>query len=256
MWQAPRVNGRRSPTPPLRLLLRSVLYRTKIVDMTVGMFIALIGMAMLLYRGGTWWDLERRGHSFWDNFLCDLLRRQTLGGQPNLAGSRLAMTGMIVLVVGIVTAFSLTPELIPSRRGLGKRLAWIGSAASGCLVLSAVLPSDAYPRCHSLAVVLGGVPVLLSFAVFVGALLLEPRSSLPFRALSLILLVLAAITMALYCWTAFFHGPSLRLLPGLERVSNLSLLAWLILLARGVRQRLFEAYRLMTERSGKTSASR
>jgi hypothetical protein len=225
-----------------------VLFRTKVVEATVGMFVALIGIAMLMYRGGTWLDKGRAGHSFWENFLCDLLHRQTLGGHPNLVGSRLALAGMLVIVVGLVAAFSLAPEIIPSRRRLGRGVAWLGSIGSLALIASPLLPSDIYPSLHPIAVIFGGLPAVAALAVFVGAILLEPAASHLLRGVSLGLLVLVVVSMALYAWTAFLHGPSLRVLPGIERVATIVLLAWLMLLIRLVRQRLLAAYVALTKR--------
>jgi hypothetical protein len=244
----------RRPTTPLSQLFRSVLFRTKVVDATVGSFVGLIGMAMLLYRGGTWWDVQRQGHSFWENFLCDLLHRQTLGGQPNVVGSRLALTGMLVLVVGIVAAFSLVPELIPSRRPLGRSIAWFGSIGSLGLALAPLLPSDSHPLLHSIAVVVGGLPAIIGLLALVGALLLEPLATRELRGVSLLLLVLVVIAMALYAWTALLHGPSLRYLPGIERLANLTLLVWLLMLTRLVRYRLFVTYIALAKRAQAASS--
>jgi hypothetical protein len=61
--------------------------------------------------------------------------------------------------------------------------------------------------------------------------------------------------MALYGWTAFFHGPALRSLPTIERVANMTLLVWLLLVARFVRQRLFAAY-IARARYARTLASK
>jgi hypothetical protein len=223
-------------------MIRSVLFRTKVIDLGVGMFVGLVGLAMLLYRGGTWWDPQRHGHSFWENFICDLLHRQTLGGHPNGVSARLALFGMLALVAAVVTGFSLAPEVIPSRRRLGRRIAWFGSLGSICLVLAPLLPSDAHSVLHSIAVVAGGLPALGAFAVLVGALLLEPVAPRALRAVALLLLVLLVVAMALYSWTTFLQGPSLRILPTIARLGNLALLAWLLMVARLVRHRLFVAF--------------
>jgi hypothetical protein len=230
-------------------MIRSVLFRTKVIDLGVGMFVGLVGGAMLLYRGGTWWDPQRRGHSFWENFICDLLHQKTLGGYPNVVSARLALWGMLTLVVAVVASFSLAPEVIPSRRRLGRYVAWFGTLGSICLVLSPFFPSDAHARLHSITVVGGGLPALAAFAVLVGAILLEPVAPIALRAVALLLLVLLVVAMSLYGWTTFLHGPSLRVLPTIARLANLALLAWLLMLARLVRQRLFVAYLAKVKRA-------
>lgn len=220
------------------------------------MFIALIALAMLLYPGGTWWSPERIGHAFWENFLCDLLHQKSLGGQVNVRSARLTLAAMVLLVVGIVAAFSLSPEVIPSRKQLGRKLAWFGGVGAVLLVGAPLVPSDLHPLLHSSAVVFGGLPTLVSFAVLVGAILLEPATARPLRAVSLGLLVLTAIAMALYIWTAFLHGPSLRILPAIERIANILLLLWLTLVARFIRKRLIAAFIALANRADATSARR
>ena len=204
---------------------------------------------MVFYPGGTWWDKTTRGHRFWENFLCDLLHSKSLSGMPNLMSARLAEVGMLALVIGIVSAFSLAPEVIPSRRRLGK---WIGRfGAVGALLLSAapLLPSDRHPVAHSLAVVLGTLPALLAFAGLVGAILVEPVTPVWLRGTSLLLLVLLVLCLAIYAWDVYFNGPSLKLLPGLERVATLVTLVWLLLLGRFVRYRLIQALQVLQARA-------
>ncbi|MGE5788599.1 MAG: hypothetical protein ACM3ZE_28670, partial [Myxococcales bacterium] len=232
----------RRPTLPLALVLRSVLHRTRIIDLSVGAFLGLVGLAIALYRGGTWWDRSHRGYSFLENFLCDLLHHRTLGGHPNLVNARLALMGMLTLAIGIITAFSLAPELIPARRQLGRSIAWFGGISTGVMAAAPVLRSDAYPRLHSIAVVGGSVPTLFAFAILVGALLLEPAVTRAFRAVSLSLLVLAVAQLALYAWDVFFGGPSLRLLPGLEHVASALLIVWLLIVVLLILYRLITAY--------------
>jgi len=242
------VKAPKPPTPSLAQLVQSVLFRTKVVDASVGMFIALIGIAMMAYQGGTWWDATRQGHAFWENNLCDLLRVRTLGGHPNIVGARLATGGMLILVIGLVAAFSLAAEVIPSRRRLGRSIAWCGSLGSLVLTSSALLPSDKCPACHSVAVVFGSLPALIALAVFVGAILLEPITTRAFRALCLALLISVVLALSLNAWNAFLHGPSLRVLPGIARLANIMLLGWLLWIAQLTRRRLFDTYLALEKR--------
>lgn len=206
---------------------------------------------MALYRGGTWWDRSHRGYSLLENFLCDLLHRRTLGGDPNLVSSRLALPGMLALAIGIITAFSLAPELVPARRRLGRLIAWFGAISTGLVAIAPAFPSDAYPRLHGMAVVGGSIPTVLAFATLVGAVLLEPAVTHLFRAISLFLLVLVVAQLALYVWDTFLGGPSLRMLPGLEHVATVVLIVWLLMTARFIRYRLITAYlaRLQAKKS-------
>lgn len=241
---------------PILQAIRSVLTRTKIIDASVGMFIGSIGLAMAFYPGGTWWDPTYPGHHFWQNFLCDLLHHRSLGGHPNAMSARLAAIGMLVLGFGILSAFSLANEVIPSRRKLGRGIAWCGSLGTMMLCFAALLPSDVHPRLHSASVLIGSIPSLGAYAVLVGGMLLEPVVSRLLRALSLMLLVFSVTTLSLYAWNVLFHGPSLRILPTFERLANGLLLVWLMMAARLVRQRLFSTYLALTKHRNRSLAMR
>jgi hypothetical protein len=150
--------------------------------------------------------------------------------------------GMLILGLGVIASFSLAKEVIPSRRQLGRQISWYGGFGTLILCLAALLPSNTHPRLHSASVLIGSIPTLSAYAVLVGAMLLEPVVPRSLRALSLGLLVLMVSSLSLYAWNVLFHGPSLRVLPGLERLTNALLLIWLLMVARLVRQRLFAAY--------------
>jgi hypothetical protein len=193
---------------------------------------------MYFYPGGTWWDRATTGHRFWENYLCDLLHQRSLGGAPNLVSARLAEIAMLLMVVSIACALSLATEVIPSRPQLGRRLSQVGTLAALLLVLAPLVPSDRFARLHSVATVFGTLPTLGTFAVLTGALLLEPQSSTRLRGTSLLLLVLLVVCLGLYAWDVYLGGPSLKLLPGLERVATLVVVAWLFAVSRFVRGRL------------------
>jgi hypothetical protein len=238
----------RKKQPPIVARLRPILPRLQLIEATVGAFMALVALAMVFYPGGTWWDKTTRGHRFWENFLCDLLHRVSLSGAPNLTSSRFAQLAMFVLVVGIVCAFSLAPEIVPSRKRLGRSLAYAGSFGALFLVAAPLFPSDRYPALHSMATVFGTLPAIVAFSGLVGAILIEPRAPLVVRGTSVTLLVLLVLCAGLYTWDVYLDGPSLKVLPGLERIATLLLLTWLMLVSRYIRMRLVAAVRLLNER--------
>ena len=45
------------------------------------------GIATALYPGGTWQDHSTVGHSFWHNYLCDVMSATSLNGMPNPGSS-------------------------------------------------------------------------------------------------------------------------------------------------------------------------
>jgi hypothetical protein len=229
--------------------LKPILPRLQILDATLGGFIGLLGLAMYFYPGGTWWDKTTKGHRFLENFLCDLLHRTSLSGQPNAIGSRFAELALFALIVATACMFSLVPEVIPSRRRFGRRLGWFGAISTLLLFSVPLLPSDRYPVAHSLATVFGTLPTLIAFAILVGAILVEPATNPLLRALSLSLLILCVLCAALYTWDVYFGGPSLKALAGLERIATITAVLWLMAIGRFVRLRLLEAVKLLKERA-------
>jgi hypothetical protein len=211
---------------------------------------------MYFYPGGTWWDKQATRHRFWENFLCDLLHKKSLSGLPNLKSATLAQFAFVVLIAGCAILFSLAPEVIPTRRRFGRILGRFGVVSSVLLLSVPLFPSDKFPTAHSIAVVFGTLPALLAFAVLVGAILTEPVIPTFLRGISVLLLVLLVLCASIYTWEAFFHGPSLKLLAGLERVATLMALLWLMAIGRFVRLRLVQAVRLLSERAaaGKSSS--
>jgi hypothetical protein len=238
----------RRPALSFLQVIRSVLYRTKIIDISVGVFLGSVLLAIALYPGGTWWDPKHHGHHFWENYLCDLLHRRSLSGLSNLVGARVATAGLLILGLGIVTAFSLSKEAIPSRKQLGRRIAWCGSLGTLLLSSAILFPSDAHPKLHAAGVIAGSIPTILAFAVLVGALLLEPVTTRWLRAVSLGLLVLSVSSLSLYVWNVLFKGPSLRISPAIERVATIVLLVWLLMVSNAIRQRLISTYLALSKR--------
>lgn len=240
-------------SPARSVSLRPIITRIKLIEAILGGYISLTSAAMYFYPGGTWWDKTTVGHRFWENFLCDLLHHVSLSGKPNLVASRLAVLAMVLLVCAIILAFSLSAEVVPSRKRLGARIGQLGGLGSILLFAPPLLPSDRYPALHGLAVVFGSLPVLVAFTALVGTLLVEPKAPAILRGLSVLLHVALVLSASLYTWDTYFDGPSLKLLPGLERVATILLLLWLMVIARFVRFRLIEALRMLSERA-KTGA--
>src|SRR5688572_11608153 len=89
--------------------------------LSVALFVALIGRAIALYPGGTWFDPGAVGHDPFRNFLCDLTQPVALNGMVN-PGARWAGAGMIALDVGLLLVWLAVPLLAPSRLGRALRM--------------------------------------------------------------------------------------------------------------------------------------
>ena len=194
---------------------------------SVAGFTLAMGVAVTGYPGGTWIDRTSVGHSFWGNFACDLLRTTALDGRPN-AYPRVAAAGMLVLLAGLVALWFAVPRLFANRRRLGLAVRVLGTVAALAMLAVPFTPADRHGALHGLAVTVATVPGLLVAALTTAGMLAAKGGV---RSLG----VLGAVTVAasfadsllLYARGWVETAPFAILLPALERVSLLFLLAWM-----------------------------
>ncbi len=208
-----------------------------LVEGAVLSFLGFSAAAMARYPGGTFWDRNTPGHSFWHNFLCDLTQTPALNGEPNLLGAELATFGMLSLVVSMVAFVGIVPALLHDARMVTRRVKAVAMIACGLTALVPLLPSDRFGNLHAVVVFVAGVPVSLALMALVSSLLREGKIAGFLRVLSIVLCVALAGSLALYASEVLFHTRPLRIVPALARLANLCLAAWLIGLARLARQR-------------------
>ncbi len=211
------------------------------VESSAVVFCAFVLVAMSLYPGGTSWDRTIQGHSFWQNFLCDLLQDPALGGGANTRGAELATLGMLFLVAGMVAFIGIVPALLSEAQQMTRQVRLIVTGA--CLIIAAVplLPGDRFGALHAAAIFVAGVPVSAALTVLVLALARQTELSRWLRVLSVALCVVVNLSLVLYAAEVFFGSAPLRIVPTLSRLANLSLITWLVGLARTARARALDA---------------
>jgi hypothetical protein len=203
----------------------------------VPLVVALMSAAMAVYPGGTWFHREALGHSFFTNFLCDLLADTALDGQPNLLGARLALLGMTSLVIGMLPLWLILPTLMPDRPALGHALKRVGTL--GVLVLLFV-PLATSERCgayHSLAVEFAGIPNFVALFLAVVGLLGTRHRSLPVAGVGVALTAAALVDFAWYSYDAWRGELGSPLVPGLQKVAAILLLGWMVVVGTAVWRR-------------------
>jgi hypothetical protein len=193
---------------------------------------------MALYPGGTWWNPAARGHRFWQNYLCDLEWRVALNGQTNHWGSRLAQAAMLVLVLTLAPFWLALPRLFrasSSRSGAAVR--WLGLVSVAATVCVVFMPSERFGALHGAMVVLACVPGLTAVAVAVAGLARsEPRPRAG-AAIGGAMLGVALVDFALYVSHLVGHSEGTPLVPALEKIALILLLAWMLLVALRTRAR-------------------
>jgi hypothetical protein len=198
----------------------------------VAAFAALEIAAMALYPGGTWWDATARGHRFWENYLCDLEWRVALNGQPNPIGSRLAEAALLVLVLALAPFWRAVPRLFASDARSGGAVRALGLVSVAATVAVVFMPSERFGALHGAMVVVATVPGLVAAGLAVRGLLAgEPRPRLA-ATIGASMLAVAVVDFVLYVSHLVGHREGTPLVPTLEKVALLLLLAWMVAVAR------------------------
>lgn len=119
----------------------------------------LLAFAMASYPGGTVFDATAPGHSFWANFLCDLMSDVAVNGRPNPAGSTFARTAMIVLA----TASGFFWLILPGVYHAAPRRLSLVTRTSGVLSVGGLVAVPvASGFLHVVAVFASSIPALVA----------------------------------------------------------------------------------------------
>ena len=211
--------------------------RQFLVRLCMLIFVLAIALAIGAYPGGTWWDRDRIGHSFWQNFLCDLLHNPALNHSPNRFGSQMATLGMLVFVVGLCVFWSIAGRLFCCLPRLSKLITIIGAIGTPLVAAVPLQPSNRFPRLHTASVTLGGLPAILALVSICLGFYFEPHISRMVRAATSGFAVLVLTCLGLYTREAVLGGASLRILPILERIASIATILWVLTLTRTVELR-------------------
>jgi hypothetical protein len=195
---------------------------------SVAGFSALEAWAMHLYPGGTFWDRAAVGHSFWENYVCDLEWELALDGLPNHLGARMARAAVVVLVAGFVPFWLALPALLPQRSRAGTAIRGLGLASVVGLFAVAWMPSDRAGALHGAAVITASIPGMAATGLAVAGLLGgEPRPRVAGWT-GATLLGFAAADLALYVSHLVRHVEGTPLVVVLEKIAVLLLLIWML----------------------------
>lgn len=194
-------------------------------------FVVLAGTSMAAYPGGTSWDPATRGHDFWRNFLCDLVRGTSLGGTPNPIGSAFGKAAMLVLAAGLLPFFVRVTTLARGTPRLGLAVRITATIAVLAVPAVAFVSGDRFGKLHAVAVVAAGVPGLAACAGAVVALVLDPRAPRDVRWAGVVAAALGIVDFLLYLASLSAHDGGPIAVAVLERLATLALLAWMALAA-------------------------
>lgn len=195
--------------------------------------LVLLSAAISAYPGGSELDPRAPGFDARTNYVCDLLRQDAIGGQPNPAGP-LARAAILAFVAGLVSFFAIVPTLFPDLPGRGRLVRGAGVASSIAWVALSLAPSDRFAVGHAVFVVAGVAPGVVAAAVAVLGLAARRGT----RALSLLgvgALVGAALDAALYLVVLLTGDVAAAVVvPVLQKIAGAFLIAWMLGVAAAV----------------------
>lgn len=209
-------------------LTRKIRKASILLLLALVLFLLLEGVAMALYPGGTWANRATTGHDFFRNFICDLAAPKALNGKTNPAAPY-AKAGMFVFTLGLLPFWVLVTSVLRQVRArLSKVVLALGGISSVSAALVPFVSSQQFGNLHPTLVFLAGIPGVLAGGLSTyGLVKTKMGSRIPAR-LAVLTVVLVAVDGVLYAInvaTGYEVFPAL--LPGLQKIAALSLVAWM-----------------------------
>jgi hypothetical protein len=195
-----------------------------------------MGVSAALYPGGTWFDSQAVGHRFWENFWCDLLRERGHNGEPNIAGSRIALGGWLALSAAMVPFWSIVPAAMPGSPRLGAWVRGLGIFSAIAMVAIFLTPSDRFPRLHGITITAAAGPGLVALASSVWALG-RREQPLELRASGWALASFATANFLIYSREYWLGLPGSPILPPVQKAATICAVVWMVCVVRHVVRR-------------------
>jgi len=199
-----------------------------LIALSLAAFGGLFVAAAALYPGGNWLDPQAPGHRFFANYFCDLTQPVSLSGVSNRLGSRLAQLAMLSFGAALAGFFWLVPLYFgPNARAVA-RVRGIGEGAVLSYLVVPFTPSKLFGEVHAWLSLFAGALGLTAALCAVWALLRLPGVA---RALGVLgALTLAAGTFHAVLFVHYLHDrdPAPLIVPAVQKVTALLLIAWML----------------------------
>jgi hypothetical protein len=200
------------------------------------LFSFAIGAAMGAYPGGTFFDANRVGYDFWDNFWCDALRNPALNGLGNARGARMASIALWVLSAGLLPFWGMAAELcLPTSQfpnsGARALIRWLGMGAMLGMMGVTLVPSNHFPFLHGFLVTVVGPMGILATWIAVAKGRASPRVPALASLLGTLALLMALVNLTQYARQFWLEAEPSPLLPGIQKLATLFFLSWVLALS-------------------------
>lgn len=184
--------------------------------------LALLGVAIARFPGGSDCDPSARGFDPWCNYLSDLLHEGARGGRANPAAP-VARAAVLVFVAALPPFWALLARLVPGR---GRALRALGTLSAAGWAAMALLPSDRFGPWHGGFILLGAGPGVMAAALAVRGLW-PARPVLATLGLAALACVGAATALFVRLLLGVATAPSLAI-PALQKLGAVFLVAWVL----------------------------
>ncbi|HFE46126.1 MAG TPA: hypothetical protein ENJ18_11645 [Nannocystis exedens] len=206
------------------------------------LFVAAFTVAAWLYPGGTWANRAHVGHSFFGNFLCDLMQPRALNGEPAELSSLFARFGILALSVAHASFYIQVARLDDPTSGRARLTRRAGLLACAISLAIPLVTADALHTLHVIIVVAAFVPALLATSAAFLICMRSPASTPTIRFLAALTLGVAGFNFLLYAflYVAYWLGVQLPrphllflqdLLPQSQRIAIIGLVLWILVLS-------------------------
>lgn len=191
---------------------------------------ALFLASMQIYPGGNWLDVNAAGHDFARNFLCDVLAGRAQNNIANPLGSALALAGYFVFSGAFLLHWSGLPGCFRRNdRGMGVVVRWAGVASTVAMVAVPLWPPSETDLVHQIAVYASGIPGGIAALLACIGLARAGERTGAWLAASVLCTTLA--NGLVYAAHTALSGEPTVVLPLLQRVGALSMVAWVLAMA-------------------------
>jgi hypothetical protein len=199
---------------------------------SVTVFVLLTSVAALTYPGGNWIDPGHSGFHVWHNFICDLLMSPAINGVPSRLAAVTSQIAMLVLVAGFVPLWLLVPRLFAERDArMQPFVRACGLLSVAALVGVPLTTSVELHWLHGSFIALAGVPGF-GAAVLAAAGIWRNRDNPAWlRFVTVAAVLVSLVDFALYLNHFLYPSDLVPLLPALQKVAIVLVLAWMLAVA-------------------------
>ncbi|MBC8215543.1 MAG: hypothetical protein H8E64_03420 [Candidatus Marinimicrobia bacterium] len=124
-------------------------------------FVIFSALAMVFYTGGTAWNHNAVGYTFWLNMFSDLGRTVSYSGEINTVSSIIFNFALTLFGASLFAFYFALPTTIHRNRSLIATFRIIGFVSAAGMILIGVSPDDILSEFHMIGVWVWAIPLFI-----------------------------------------------------------------------------------------------